>query len=640
MSTFAKVFDPTFEDLADPYRHYNADGEPLEDRLYLPVGFDPAKRVTEVVALHPYPGQDQILLQRTIPTTGLTEAFRLVEETQRLAAAFEAVPVFVFEATRISWRPLRDLFVRLGQPTASAVQVRHLRGTQTRKKKSDAIDALQAAKLFKNGASHVSRIPPEPMASLRELCRAHLFFAEFLVAAQNRMAAQQCVLHPESRTPFTRVHQRTPMALVTHELLAPARLLALSLEELSQLLRQASHGRYGRVEAVQLRQSALTTLAMPPAEAAVSYSLALVGRSYLYLVDQILRPLQHRIRELLAQVPFRHHLDEIPFFGPIVIGTVLGELGHPGWFHTADDVVAWFGLDPAVFASAGKQAAGVPLTKRGSRYGRRILWLAAQNWCKYTTIGRRFFRHYRFGKGLSYDATVCAFAARLARLSWAMLRDGTPYDARRAFQAYLPVQLSARGALVKRHSHTPTRTHRSTGRAGNTMYWSLVPPHLHRHPSLGPLTIGMEISSRTPPTAMETTWPSWRTRTALASNLTDGEVPSKGRDRKRSRVASSFGTQARDFTAAHPLPAQGPDQLVHPPHPHPRSRGVLDHARQGPLCPAAGLKEAGEGATRPGAWGSVGKGSLPGYPRPAPGDRSGRSSAPRCATDCGCCAGH
>ena len=305
MPAFAKVFDPTFEDLEDPYRHYDADGEPLENRLYLPIGFDPGMKKTEVVALHPFPGHDQIVWQRTIPTTGLTEAFWLVEKMQRVAEPFAAVPVFVFEATSIYWRPLRDLFVRLGLPTAtvSAVQVKHLRGTQTRKKKSDAIDALQVAKLFKNGASHASRIPPEPLASLRELCRAHLFFAEFLVAAQNRMSAQQFVLHPESRTPFTRINQRTPMTLVSQGLIAPGRLLALSLEELTQLLRRASHGRHGLDVAMQLRQSALTTLAMPPAEAAVSYSLALLGRSYLYVADQILRPLEHRIRELLQQVP-------------------------------------------------------------------------------------------------------------------------------------------------------------------------------------------------------------------------------------------------------------------------------------------------------------------------------------------------
>jgi transposase len=161
----------------------------------------------------------------------------------------------------------------------------------------------------------------------------------------------------------------------------------------TQVLHHVGRGHYGREEAVQLRHTALTALAVPPAEAAISYSLALLGHGYLYIVDEILRPLEHRIRELLQAVPLRHHLSEIPFFGPIVIGTILGELGHAGWYRSAEDVVAWFGLDPAVFSSAGKQARGLPLTKRGSRYGRRILWLAAQNWCKYTAIGQKFFRH-------------------------------------------------------------------------------------------------------------------------------------------------------------------------------------------------------------------------------------------------------
>lgn len=34
-TTFARLIDPTFEDDHAPFRHYDASGEPLEDRLYL-----------------------------------------------------------------------------------------------------------------------------------------------------------------------------------------------------------------------------------------------------------------------------------------------------------------------------------------------------------------------------------------------------------------------------------------------------------------------------------------------------------------------------------------------------------------------------------------------------------------------------
>jgi hypothetical protein len=157
---FAEVFDPTFEDLVEPYGPSPADGDPLEDGLSVPVGVDPATRVTAVVALHSSPGQDQIVLPRTLHTTGLPEGFGLGEGTQRLATACEAGSVCV-RGPGISWRARRDLCVRPGQPPGDGVgwagppPAR----TQTCERKGDAIDALQAATLLTNGRPRVARPP-------------------------------------------------------------------------------------------------------------------------------------------------------------------------------------------------------------------------------------------------------------------------------------------------------------------------------------------------------------------------------------------------------------------------------------------------------------------------------------------------
>jgi hypothetical protein len=106
------------------------------------------------------------------------------------------------------------------------------------------------------------------------------------------------------------------------------------------------------------------------------------------------------------QVPFPHHLDELPYFGPIVSGSFLGELGSPDWFRTVDSVVAWFGLEPSVSESADETTGSSHLTKRGSKYGRRILWLAARNWAMYTTQGRALFRKEIKQHHLSYVAAL------------------------------------------------------------------------------------------------------------------------------------------------------------------------------------------------------------------------------------------
>jgi hypothetical protein len=70
MSSFSTILDPTFEDFNDPFKYYDLQGEPLEDKLYLPYvrcaqpqtgafaglrRIDPAKKELGVVFVHPYP---------------------------------------------------------------------------------------------------------------------------------------------------------------------------------------------------------------------------------------------------------------------------------------------------------------------------------------------------------------------------------------------------------------------------------------------------------------------------------------------------------------------------------------------------------------------------------------------------------
>ena len=83
--TFARLLDPCFEDDDDPFRHYDYRGEPLEDRLYLPCGIDPHKKVCHAAFVHPLPHRQEILSHRQIQNQHLSEALWLVEEGQREA---------------------------------------------------------------------------------------------------------------------------------------------------------------------------------------------------------------------------------------------------------------------------------------------------------------------------------------------------------------------------------------------------------------------------------------------------------------------------------------------------------------------------------------------------------------------------
>jgi transposase len=159
----------------------------------------------------------------------------------------------------------------------------------------------------------------------------------------------------------------------------------------------------------------------------------MLAQAYEQIHQLILPPIRQHIEEGLQRLPFEQHLDELPYFGPIVIGTFLSELGSPAWFRTVDSVVAWFGFDPSVSESADKPSGTTHLTKRGTKYGRRIMWLVARNWAEYTAEGRALVRKEMQQNGLSYDGAICVLAAKLVRIAFAMVRDGSHFDMKRAF---------------------------------------------------------------------------------------------------------------------------------------------------------------------------------------------------------------
>ena len=61
------------------------------------------------------------------------------------------------------------------------------------------------------------------------------------------------------------------------------------------------------------------------------------------------------------------------------------------------------------------------------------MWLVARNWAEYTPEGRALVHKEMQQNGLSYDGAICVLAAKLVRIAFAMVRDGSHFDMQRAF---------------------------------------------------------------------------------------------------------------------------------------------------------------------------------------------------------------
>jgi transposase len=240
-------------------------------------------------------------------------------------------------------------------------------------------------------------------------------------------------IHPGFDDLFSKSIMPTTLALAQEELVHPVKLLQADPETLTEAIYQASNGKLGAPRAEAILRSARQTFYMPYAPQAQSFNLKLMAQAHEYITNHLLPPLQDRIQECLEKIPYPQRLIEIPYFGPIVTATFLAELGWPFWFRTVDSVVAWFGLDPTVSESADHTTGISRLTKRGTKYGRRIMWLVARNWSRYVSQGNRLFRKERDENKLSYDAAICVIAAKLVRIAFAMARDGSHFDMSKAF---------------------------------------------------------------------------------------------------------------------------------------------------------------------------------------------------------------
>jgi transposase len=116
-------------------------------------------------------------------------------------------------------------------------------------------------------------------------------------------------------------------------------------------------------------------------------------------------------------------LVTIPGVGAIVASALVAAVGHAESFDRGRDLAAWLGLVPRQFTTGGKPKL-LGISKRGNRYLRKQLIHGAR--AALPHVAERDTPLGRWAKALMARAhrnvAVVAFANKLARIAWAVLR--------------------------------------------------------------------------------------------------------------------------------------------------------------------------------------------------------------------------
>ena len=138
--------------------------------------------------------------------------------------------------------------------------------------------------------------------------------------------------------------------------------------------------------------------------------------------------------EQLAAVPYAQRMLSIPRLGALTAATLLGELGDLRDYNHAAQLIKMAGLD-RVESSSGQHKGKRHISRRGRRYARQMLYLAALRLGGGVLAGPRD-RMVEVHKKEPTKAAV-ANMCRLLRILHALVRDDVDFDLHRFASAEL-----------------------------------------------------------------------------------------------------------------------------------------------------------------------------------------------------------
>lgn len=329
------------------------------------------------------------------------------------------------EATGHYWLPLYGHLRNAGFAVhvINPIQSDALRGLYIRKTKNDSKDSFFIAEVIRFGRYCETSIADPDIHALRELCRHRFYLVDMISDLKRKVIALLDQIFPEYQKLFSDTFGVTSLQLLS-EYSTPEDIANVDTEKLCRLLSSASRGRFGAEKATQIQDAARNSFGMMLA----TDSLGLLIRQYLEQIqslEQSVACIEKEIARLYDA--FGSYLTTITGIGPTLAAVIFSEIGDISRFSSSAKLAAFAGIDPAVKQSGDFNGTRCKMSKRGSPYLRRAIWLASTSAAFHDPAIMAFYQKKR-DEGKSHMTAIGHVCRKMTSIIFAVLRDHSPYS--------------------------------------------------------------------------------------------------------------------------------------------------------------------------------------------------------------------
>ncbi|MEE3451253.1 MAG: IS110 family transposase [Acutalibacteraceae bacterium] len=384
------------------------------------VGIDVAKDKHDCIIVS---SEGEVLFKPFVISNSRVGFDELYEKICSISVSFDKIKVGLEATGHYSYNLLGYLLDK-GLPTYVINPLHtnlYRKSLSLRKTKTDKVDAHTIAymlmsdvdlKSYSNTLYHNEE--------LKSLTRYRFSKVEERAKLKTSVARLVNILFPELEKLVPSLHIASVYALLSE--FPSAKLISkVHLTRLTNLLSEASKGRYGRDKAILIRDAARNSIGsyMPAKELELKHTLKLIQE-----LNSEIDEIEDHINEIMAEMDTP--ILTIPGISNRMGAMILAEIGDFERFSSPDKILAYAGLSPSTYQSGQLTSSHSHMEKRGSRYLRYALFNATKFVCNWDPTFADYLEKKK-SEGKHYNVAISHACKNLVRVIYHLQTTGEEY---------------------------------------------------------------------------------------------------------------------------------------------------------------------------------------------------------------------